>query len=81
MPFVHVQTIQGCLNAQQKQQLISQLSDVMVEVEGGGNPDFRNMVWITIEEREATSWAIGEMRPTADFIQQFVAQRDGKQGQ
>lgn len=77
MPFVQVHTIKGLLNATQKKELINKLSDVMVEIEGGGNPDFRKMVWINIDEREADTWAIGDMRPSTGFIDQFVKMRDG----
>lgn len=78
MPFVNVTTLQGLLTAQQKQTLITKLADVLVEVEGGGNPDFRKMVWVSIEERAPESFGLGELRPTTASIAQFVAMRDAQ---
>ena len=78
MPFVNVTTIKGLLSEQQRRALITKLADVLVEVEGGGNPDFRKMVWISIEERTPESFGLGELRPTAASIAQFVAVRDAQ---
>ena len=76
MPFVNVTTIKGLLSPAQKQELISKLSDVVVAIEGGGNADFRKMVWVTIDEREPESFGLGDLRPTAASTAQFVAARD-----
>ncbi|MCU6434312.1 tautomerase family protein [Undibacterium sp. Jales W-56] len=76
MPYVNVTTIRGLLSPGQKQILINKLSDVLVEVEGAGNPDFRKMVWISIEERAPESFGLGELRPSSASIAQFVAVRD-----
>ena len=44
MPFANVRTAKGLLDKKQKTQLCTRLTDVMVEVEGRGNPDFRKLV-------------------------------------
>ena len=72
MPFLQLQTIKGLLSSEQKRYLIEKFTDLLVEVEGGGNPDFKKMVWIKIEEQEPEHWAIGELRPTPEFISLFV---------
>lgn len=78
MPFVNLTTVKGLLNAEQKQTLIDKLTELLVEVEGGGNPEFRKMVWICLQECEPESWGLGELRPTAASIAQFVAARDAQ---
>jgi hypothetical protein len=38
MPFVNVQTIKGIMNAEQKSELLRRMTDLMVEIEGKGDP-------------------------------------------
>jgi 4-oxalocrotonate tautomerase len=78
MPFVNVTTIKGLLSADQKQEVINKISDVLVAVEGGGNPSFRKMVWVSLDERDPESFGLGELRPTAATTAQFVAARDAR---
>lgn len=78
MPFLQLQTIKGLLSPEQKRYLIEKFSELLVEVEGGGNPDFKKMVWIKIEEQEPEHWAIGELRPTSEFIVKSVQLREAK---
>ena len=78
MPYLQLQTVKGLLSPEQKRYLIEKFSELLVDVEGGGNPDFRKMVWIKIEEQEPEHWALGEHRPTAEFIAQFVKTREAK---
>lgn len=58
MPFVNVRTARGLLSAEQKQQLHSELTDVLVRIEGGGDPAFRQFVMVLIEEHDHDSWSI-----------------------
>ncbi|MFZ6843472.1 tautomerase family protein [Undibacterium sp. RuTC16W] len=81
MPYVNVTTIRGLLSSEQKQALITRLSDALVDIEGGGNPDFRKMVWVSIDERPPESFALGELRPDSASIAQFVALRDAAASQ
>lgn len=78
MPFLNLRTIKGLLNDEQKKYLMEKFTELLVETEGGGNPEFRKMVWIQIEEEEPKHWQIGELRPTPEFIAGFVKQRDAK---
>lgn len=78
MPFVNVRTIKGLLNEQQKKEMMNRLSDVLVEIEGGGNPEFRKWIWILIEENEPTQWQTGELQPTAEYIAAVLQRRDAK---
>ncbi|EMN1411149.1 tautomerase family protein [Enterobacter chuandaensis] len=68
MPFVNVQTIKGIMNAEQKRELLRRMTDLMVEIEGKGDPAFRNSVWIRIDEHEPEQWSLGGLQPTAEMI-------------
>jgi 4-oxalocrotonate tautomerase len=52
MPFVNIQTVKGLLDEAQKQELLERITDLMVEIEGRGDSEFRKMVWVAIDERE-----------------------------
>ena len=78
MPFLNLKTIKGLLSDEQKKYLMEKFTELMIETEGGGNPEFRKMVWIQIEEEQPTHWQIGELRPTPEFIAGFVQQREAK---
>ena len=68
MPYVTISTVRGILDVAQKQALHARITDVMVEVEGQGNPDFRRNVWVRIEEQEPAHWSLGGMQPTPEII-------------
>ena len=68
MPYVTISTVRGIFDVAQKQALLQRVTDLMVEVEGQGNPDFRRNVWVKIEEGEPASWSLGGMIPTPDMI-------------
>ncbi|MFZ6871882.1 tautomerase family protein [Undibacterium sp. Di27W] len=80
MPYVQINTIKGMLNMDQKQRLLEKIADVMVEIEGGGNPEFKKSVWINIQESEAESWSISGLRPSSQQIMQFAASRNAQTG-
>jgi 4-oxalocrotonate tautomerase len=75
MPFVNLKTVKGLLNDEQKRYLMEQFTELLIETEGGGNPDFRKMVWINIEEEEPKHWQLGNLYPTEDLIASLVKQR------
>jgi 4-oxalocrotonate tautomerase len=76
MPFLNLRTVEGLLTDEQKRYLMDKFTDLLVETEGGGNPEFRKMVWIQIEEEKPRHWQIGELRPTPESIAGFVRQRE-----
>jgi 4-oxalocrotonate tautomerase len=78
VPYVNVKTVKGMLDEHQKRQLMSRIGDVLVEIEGGGNPEFRKLVWIHIDESEPSDWQIGELQPTAQYIAAVVQKRDAQ---
>jgi 4-oxalocrotonate tautomerase len=76
MPYLNLKTVKGLLSAEQKQYLMTQFTDLLVQTEGGGNPDFRKLVWIHIQEEAPEHWQLGELKPTQAFIDGFVTQRE-----
>lgn len=59
MPFVKISTLKGALDDAQKRELQNRLTDLMVEIEGKGNPSFRQFVWVMIQEEDPSHWSIG----------------------
>ena len=67
MPYVTISTVRGILDVAQKKTLLERVTDLMVEVEGQGNPEFRRNVWGRIEE-QSPHWSLGGMQPTSEII-------------
>jgi 4-oxalocrotonate tautomerase len=76
MPFLNLRTTKGMLSSDQKRYLMDKFTDLLIEVEGGGNPQFRKMVWIMIEENEPQHWQLGSMHPTPESVAEFVQHRE-----
>lgn len=68
MPYITVSTVRGILDAAQKKNLLERITDLMVEVEGQGSPDFRRNVWVRIEEQEPSHWSLGGTQLTSEII-------------
>ncbi|WP_259565915.1 tautomerase family protein [Enterobacter sichuanensis] len=73
MPFVNVQTIKGIMNDEQKSELLRRMTDLMVEIEGREDPEFRRSVWIRIDEHDPEQWSLGGLQPTAEMIAKTYA--------
>ena len=56
MPLVNVQLIENVFTPEQKQQMISKITDAMVSIEGEA---LREVTWVRIEEVKEGNWAIG----------------------
>jgi 4-oxalocrotonate tautomerase len=64
MPFVTVRAIEGVFSPDQKREMISLLTDAIVEVEG---ENMRPNTWVVIEEVKSGDWGIaGNGVTTAD---------------
>ena len=63
MALIHVQIAEGLFTAQQKQDIVERLTDVMVEIEGEG---MRALTWCMIDEIPSGQWGIGGQILTAD---------------
>ena len=62
MPLVDVQLIKGVFTDEQKQEIITRVTDAMVEVEGEA---MRPVTWVRIQELNEGEWAIGGKGLTA----------------
>ena len=70
MPLVNVKLIKGVFDQDQKQEMITRLTDAMVAVEGEG---LRGVTWVTIEEVEGGDWGIGGHALQASDVKQLQA--------
>ncbi|ENU48368.1 tautomerase family protein [Acinetobacter nosocomialis] len=69
MPFINIQTIEGLLDKDSKAELFKRITDLFVEIEGKGNPAFREHVWIRIDEYPPKQWQLGSLSPTKQMIE------------
>ena len=72
MPFVNIKTIKGALTETQKTELHQKVTDVMIEVEGRGNQQFRNYVMIMIEELEPQNASMGGRQASGEFVKKVA---------
>ena len=56
MPLVDIQLIEGVFDKQQKQAMISKVTEAMVAVEGEA---MRGVTWVRVHEVASGEWAIG----------------------
>jgi 4-oxalocrotonate tautomerase len=64
MPLIQVRVIKDVFSNEQKQQIISKLTDAMVAIEG---ENMRGVTWCVVEEVESGDWGIGgKVLTTAD---------------
>ena len=56
MPLVNVEIIENVFSPEQKQQIITKITDVMVGIEGEA---LRGVTWVKIDEVKEGNWAIG----------------------
>jgi len=56
MPLVNVRLIEGVFTPEQKRQMIHQLTETMVEIEG---ENLRPVTWVVVEEVKCGDWGIG----------------------
>ena len=68
MPYITISTVRGILDVAQKKTLLERVTDLMVEVEGQGDPEFRRNVWVRIEEQDPSHWSLGGLQPTSEII-------------
>lgn len=73
MPFVNIRTAKGLLRPAQKRELQRRVTDLMVEIEGHGNPDFARFVMVLVEEHEADAWGIEGDSLTAEAVEALAA--------
>ncbi len=72
MPFVNIKTLKGALTEAQKQELHRRMTDVMIEIEGRGKPEFRNYVMIMIDELEPQNASMGGRQANGEFVKKIM---------
>lgn len=68
MPMVDVHVIKGVFSAEQKQEIITRVTDTMVALEGDA---LRSVTWVRIIEINEGEWAIGGQPLTAAMVHQM----------
>ena len=64
MPLVNVKLVEGVFSAQQKQQIVRDLTETMVAIEG---ENMRQVTWVLVEALKSGDWGIaGDPKTTAD---------------
>ena len=64
MPLINVKVIEGVFSTEQKTQIIRNLTNAMVEIEGEA---MRSVTWTVVEEVKSGDWGIaGKPLTTAD---------------
>jgi 4-oxalocrotonate tautomerase len=56
VPFVNVKVIKGVFDENQKQEILTRVTEAMVDVEGEA---LRPVTWVTIEEVSSGEWSVG----------------------
>jgi len=56
MPFVNVKLIEGVFTKEQKKQIVHDLTEAMVNIEG---ENMRPVTWVVVEEVRSGDWGIG----------------------
>lgn len=72
MPFVNIKTMKGALSEAQKAELHTRITDVMIEIEGRGNQQFKNYVMIMIEELEPQNIGMGGRQGSEEFLKKIT---------
>lgn len=65
MPLVQIKGISGYLTLQQKQEIISKVTDAVVSIEGEG---IRPVTWVIIEDVASGEWGVGGKPVTTEAI-------------
>ena len=72
MPIAHITTMKGALSEEQKRELHRRFADLMVEIEGRGNEEFRKYVILSITEEQPENISIGGQAASSEFVKRMV---------
>ncbi len=70
MPFVNVKIIEGVFSPSQKQDIVRELTDTMVKIEG---ENMRGVTWVVLEEVRSGDWGIGGQPLTTADVRALAA--------
>lgn len=74
MPLVTVKVIENVFTEQQKQQIIAQVTDAMVSIEG---ENLRPVTWVVVEEVRSGSWGIAGDALTTEAVKSLQGETVG----
>ncbi len=70
MPLVNVKVIEGVFSPQQKHEIIENLTEAMVSIEG---ENMRGVTWVVVEEVQSGDWGIGGNALTTEDVKALAA--------
>lgn len=70
MPFINVKVIENVFTDVQKRDIVQQLTDAMVAIEGEA---MRAVTWVVIDEVKSGDWAIGGQALTTEAVRELAA--------
>ena len=70
MPLIQVKVIEGVFSPEQKQEIVTSLSETMIAIEG---ENMRPVTWCTIEEVKSGDWASGGKALTTNYVKALAA--------
>ena len=70
MPFVNIKLIEGVLSDSQKQEIITKVTDAMVDIEG---ENLRPVTWVVLEEVKSGDQGIGGKGLTTEDVKKLAA--------
>lgn len=70
MPLINVKLIERVFTPAQKQQIVSKLTDAMVQIEG---ENMRQVTWVVVEEVGSGDWGIGGKPLTTEDVKRLAA--------
>ncbi len=70
MPLINVKLIERVFTPAQKQQIVSKLTDAMVQIEG---ENMRHVTWVVVEEVASGDWGIGGKPLTTEDVKRLAA--------
>jgi 4-oxalocrotonate tautomerase len=70
MPLIEVRVIEGVFTEAQKRQIVHELTDAMVSVEGEA---MRPVTWVVVEEVKSGDWGIGGKSLTTADVKALAA--------
>jgi 4-oxalocrotonate tautomerase len=72
VPFINVKLIEGVFDASQKQQIIRDLTNAMVAIEG---ENMRPVTWCVVEEVSSGDWGIAGNPLTTEDVRHLPPER------
>jgi 4-oxalocrotonate tautomerase len=70
MPLINVKVIENVFTDAQKRDIVEQLTEAMVAIEG---EPMRGVTWVVIDEVKSGDWGIGGKALTTEAVKQLAA--------